>query len=348
MADKITSLNFDASQYKPMDDFSTPIPKGWYNAEIVDAEVLATKGAAGGTRVKIAWRVIDGEYKGRMFFSSINNKNKNKEAEEIGNRELSSVAHATGVINFGDLKQLIGKVASVRLAIKPESGEYDESNVPKAYKQYVPAGGAVGGFQGPAQFPGQAPGGFPGQQFPGAAPQGFPQQQGFPGAAAPAGAFGQAPGGFDPNAGQFPGQAQPGFAPQGFPGQQAAPAPFQQPAPAFQPPAPQFAAPAPQWAPPAGWAPNPQQPGTFYNAQGQVATQEQLMAAFPAPAALAPQPQFQQPAPQGFPQGAPQGFPGQQAPQGFPAAGGAPPFPQTGIAGEGPAPWEPGGSAFPG
>lgn len=279
---KMTGLAFDASQVAPA-SISDPIPAGWYNSEITDCEVLPVKGRNGGTRVKFEFTVIDGEYKGRKFFGSINNKNANAQAQEIGQKELSAICHAVQVIQVSDTKQFVGKVLQVKVKVKPEDkeGGYDAANEPKAYKPFE----GVAGQAGPPAFAAAPPfaQGPPANVVP-MVPAAPAPVAAFP----PAGwvAHPQAPGHF------YSGQEvlteadlRARFAPVAAPAAPVAPpvpqAPPVAPAPAMPPAAPVAA------FPPAGWLPHPQSPGFFYTATGQVMSEADLRASVAVPAAPA-------------------------------------------------------------
>lgn len=270
--EKMTGLAFDASQVAPA-SISDPIPPGWYNSEITDCEVLPVKGRNGGTRVKFEYTVIDGEYKGRKFFGSINNKNANPQAQEIGQRELSAICHAVQVIQVSDTKQFIGKTLQVKVKVKPEDkeGGYDAANEPKAYKPMDGGAATAPGFAAAPPFA-----------------QGPPANV-VPMAPAPVAAF--------PPAGWLPHPQAPGcfysgqevlteadlrarFAPVAAP---VAPPVAMPPPVAPAPPMPP-AAPVADF-PPVGWMPHPQSPGFFYTATGQVMSEADLRATVAVPAA---------------------------------------------------------------
>ncbi len=276
--EKMTGLAFDASQVAPA-SISDPIPAGWYNAEISDCEVLPVKGRNGGTRVKFDFTVISGDFKGRKFFGSINNKNANPQAQEIGQKELSAICHAVNVIQVSDTKQFIGKTLQVKVKVKPEDkeGGYDAANEPKAYK---PMEGATPGVPAGPQFPAGPP------QF-AAGPVAVP---------APIVDF--------PPAGWMPHPTAPGYFHNGTEAlleadlrARFAPVVPVIPAAPVVPPAPVVPAapivpPAPVAAPvavfpPAGWMPHPQSPGFFYTATGQVMSEADLRASVAVPAAPA-------------------------------------------------------------
>jgi Protein of unknown function (DUF669) len=278
---KNTGLSFDARTVEPQAAFD-PIPAGWYNVEITDAEILATKGRNGGSRVKVEFTVLDGEFKGRKVFGSINNKNTNAQAQEIGQRELSALCHATGVIVIEDLKQFVGKMLQVKVRVKPATAEYDAANEPRGYKALE--GAAPPSMMSAPPAPGAPP-------MPPAPPAAVPAP---PASFPPAGwvAHPQAPGWFyevaNPANMKEAADLQASLAPA---------APVAPPAPIPAPPAPAPApvplppAPAPAAVfPPEGWTAHPQSPGYFYNAAGEVLAEADLRARVSGPAGIPPLP----------------------------------------------------------
>jgi hypothetical protein len=71
-----------------------PIPANWYAAEVVDVEVVGTK--SGGAMAKFTWKVVAGEYEGRLVWQNFNLRNNNPKAESIGQEQLASVRVAIG------------------------------------------------------------------------------------------------------------------------------------------------------------------------------------------------------------------------------------------------------------
>lgn len=125
-------MHFDSSQIAPQDDI-TPIPAGTYNAVIEDSEVTPTK-AGTGQVLRLTWRVLDGPYINRKVWDRINVQNQNPTAEQIGQRALSSICHATGVLQFQDTSQLHGIPVQIKVSIrKDQTGQYSDSNEVKAY-----------------------------------------------------------------------------------------------------------------------------------------------------------------------------------------------------------------------
>jgi len=124
-------LQFNAAEVQPADDFS-PIPPGEYRAEITESSIDPTKNGTG-EMLKLTFRVLDGQYAGRLLWDRLNIRNQNPIAQEIALRTLSSICHAVGRINVQDSAQLHGIPVFVKVAIKADAG-YEPSNQIKAYK----------------------------------------------------------------------------------------------------------------------------------------------------------------------------------------------------------------------
>ncbi len=131
---------FDASQVDPSSSFD-PLPKGKYLVIITDSEIKETKNRDG-QYLQLVHEVVDGQFKGRKLWSRLNIVNRNKTAEDIAHRTLSSLCHAAGVMNLQDSAQLhnIPVVADVKL-----SKEGDQNDI----TSYASANGQqqAGGYQ---------------------------------------------------------------------------------------------------------------------------------------------------------------------------------------------------------
>lgn len=219
----MANLNFNAQTVEPQAAFD-PLPAGWYQMQIVESELKPTSNGEG-QYLQLKLQVVAGEHASRVVFERLNIVNRNPTAQEIAYRTLSSICHATGVIQVEDSQQLHGIPMEVKVSVRPAKDGYDASNDIKGYRALN-----AGMMQAaPAQAqPQQAPQG--GQWTPGGLPQNAqPQpawQQGW----------------------QQPAQQQ---APQGWQQPQAAPAPQQAPAPqppVQQAPQPQGQVQQPAWA----------------------------------------------------------------------------------------------------
>lgn len=125
-------LNFDATQVAPDAGFD-PIPAGDYVAMIEDSEVKPTK-ANTGMYLQLVWQIVDGQYKGRKVWDRINIQNQSQTTEEIGQKQLSAVCHAVGVLKVVDSAELHDKPCIIKVTVKPAEGQYLASNEVKGYK----------------------------------------------------------------------------------------------------------------------------------------------------------------------------------------------------------------------
>jgi hypothetical protein len=126
-------LQFDATAVAPQQPIEA-VPAGTYLAAISESEVAATKSGTG-QMLRLTWDVIDGPMKGRKVFDRLNIANQNPKAEEIGQRQLSTLCHAVGVLQLKDTTQLHGRPCQIRVTIrKDESGQYADQNEVKDYR----------------------------------------------------------------------------------------------------------------------------------------------------------------------------------------------------------------------
>lgn len=310
-------LQFDASRVAP----SVPMevmPTDWYTAQAVESELAQTQNKQG-SYVNIQFELLAGPYKGRRVFARHTWQNANQQAVEIGQREMSALCHATGVLQLADTQQLHGRPVEIRVKYVPAEGVYEEKNEVRGYRAQgsgkAPAGNGIGkeppGAHASAAAPSFAGAQQPVQQPPPnwGAQQGQPasQQQYAPPAQQPAAQPAWTPPAQQAAPQQAAGQP-PQYAPQGYQQPEQPPQQYQQPAPQMQPQQqPQYAA-QPQGQPAPQWAAQPQQPAAPQQPQ-----QMQPVAGQPAWAAgqpqqqapqqqAAPQVQYQQPPP---PPGAP-------------------------------------------
>lgn len=211
----MATLNFDANAIQPDTSFD-PIPAGWYNAIIDESEMKPTRDGSG-AYLALRFNVIDGQYAGRKVFTRLNLRNQNPVAQDIAQKQLSSICHAVNVLNVQDSSQLHALPLQVRVKVTNDpTGQYEPSNEISGYKAIGAANGQ--GAAAPLATPAYTAPAAPVAPVAPAAPVAPVQPQ-----TAPAGTW------------QPPANAQQQWA------QPAQPAPV---APATQ----QQAAPAPQWA----------------------------------------------------------------------------------------------------
>lgn len=126
----MATFSFNASTVQPQDSFS-PIPAGDYIAQVTDSTLKPTK-AGTGMILNLTWTILDGQFVNRKVFDRINVQNQNPEAEKIGQRQLSSICHATGVMQLNDTNQLHGRPCKITVKIRKDDN-YGDSNEVKAY-----------------------------------------------------------------------------------------------------------------------------------------------------------------------------------------------------------------------
>lgn len=104
-------LAFNAQNVAPAENSFDMIPNGWYRQVIEKAELKPTKAGTGSyisLQVRIQGQVDTGEHANRVVFGNINYTNPNPEAQDIGQRQLSALCHAIGVMNLTAVEQLCG------------------------------------------------------------------------------------------------------------------------------------------------------------------------------------------------------------------------------------------------
>jgi hypothetical protein len=120
---------FDGMGTKPENDYS-PLPEGNYKVEIVKADVKETKDGTG-NYINVQYKVVDGPCANRVFFGMVNIKNKNPEAQRIGQEQFYNLRTACGLQKVTDTDQLIGYTIEVSLGIKKSEQYGDQNNIKK-------------------------------------------------------------------------------------------------------------------------------------------------------------------------------------------------------------------------
>ena len=128
----MAAINFDATTVAPNASFD-PLPAGWYNANITSSEMKPTKDGSG-AYIQLELTILDGQYANRKVFDRLNVQNNSQVAQEIAYATLSSICHATGVIQVQDTSQLHGIPMEVKLSVRPASDGYEAANDVKGYR----------------------------------------------------------------------------------------------------------------------------------------------------------------------------------------------------------------------
>ena len=114
----------DAGEVREYDN--SPVPEGWYEAEIRKAEILPTK--AGGHRVNIQYAITGPTNTGRVVFGSINIDHPKQQVVDIGKEQLSNIARAIGK-GFDDTDDLVGRAVRIKVKISKSEGYPDSNDV---------------------------------------------------------------------------------------------------------------------------------------------------------------------------------------------------------------------------
>ena len=123
---------FNAKENEKMTDFS-PVPAGWYKAEVVKSEMKNT--AAGtGKYLNLQWKITEGEFVGRVFYTLMNLVNPNPIAVEIAQKELASICEDCEIDELEDSTELHGIEIGVRLSVKAGDANWPPKNEAKGYK----------------------------------------------------------------------------------------------------------------------------------------------------------------------------------------------------------------------
>ena len=133
----MTELNFDSNVIEPMGRFA-PIPLDDYLVMITASEMKDTKPSPNkepGKYLNITFEVIEGEFKGRRIFDTLNLVNANTQTVEIAQRRLSSICRSVGVLHPKDSAELHNLPLVVSVGIKAADGQYEAKNVIKGFSR---------------------------------------------------------------------------------------------------------------------------------------------------------------------------------------------------------------------
>ena len=123
---------YSAAELQPSQSYDL-LPAGWYTCIITEAELKPTK-AGTGEYIKVRYDITGPSCQGRCVFGKFNIKNPNPKAEEIGRAQLGDLMRALGLSAVHDTDQLINGHLSIKVDIRPASGEYNAQNEVKGWK----------------------------------------------------------------------------------------------------------------------------------------------------------------------------------------------------------------------
>ena len=129
---------FDADKQGPMRSFDV-LPKDDYLAMATESEIKDTKDTRNNNKIlQFTWKIIDGEHKGRILWSSLNIVNDNKTAADIAYRELGAIGKACGVKTPKESSELHGIPIVLSVGVEKRNDTGEMTNRIQGYR--APAG----------------------------------------------------------------------------------------------------------------------------------------------------------------------------------------------------------------
>jgi hypothetical protein len=146
----------------PDDDFdNSPIPEGWYQAQVDSVEVKETKKGTG-EYLNIRWKILGPKYANQGVWDMVifRYSGDSDKALKIGQAKMKKMLSALNVSKFNDTDQIMNRTAEIKVIIE-ESPGYDPKNVIKNFRAME--GSAIPQMP-TSQPPRQAPPAQPGPQ----------------------------------------------------------------------------------------------------------------------------------------------------------------------------------------
>ena len=128
-------FSFDATAVAPQESRSI-LPAGTYNARIIESDVKPLK-SGNGEGLSLTFEILDGPSAKRRVWASLNTKHTNPVAQNIGQQQLSSICHATGVFKLTETSQLHNRPLKIRVKIRKDEQYGDKNEI----GGYEPIGG---------------------------------------------------------------------------------------------------------------------------------------------------------------------------------------------------------------
>jgi hypothetical protein len=110
-----------------------PMPKGNYEAWVIDSELKPTN-AGNGYLLRVTFEVVEGEYMGRKLWTQFNLANHSAKAQQIGRGQWKRLYTAAGMLGApDDSSEIHEKRIIVKVDVEPQT----EIN-PKTGQSYAP------------------------------------------------------------------------------------------------------------------------------------------------------------------------------------------------------------------
>lgn len=107
------------------------LPDGWYSAEVLTADVCATK-AGTGAYLAVQFAVTGPTHAGRRVWQNYTLRNPSSSAERIGREQLGELVRALGIQTPKDSDELVGNLCEIRLTTRQQEGFAPRNHVQAA------------------------------------------------------------------------------------------------------------------------------------------------------------------------------------------------------------------------
>ena len=125
---------FDATKIE-VNEF-TPVPASRYNVVVTSSEMKQTK-KGDGSYLALTFKILEGEYAGRLIWANLNLDNPNPKAVEIAQQDLASLCQACDLNLIEDSEELHNIPVSGQVKIKPEQNGYSAGNTISSFKEVI-------------------------------------------------------------------------------------------------------------------------------------------------------------------------------------------------------------------
>ena len=154
-----TQYSFRSNQEDDLTTFGA-VPAGEYPVETVKCEIKQTKAGIEtgvGLMFEVQQKVLAPEnVKGTMMFFRLNIENANRKAQGIGRSQLKNLSQSSGVPDWDDARQLIGRKMMAKVKLIEATELYPEKNDIVKWSQMETADDMPFQNQEPQQAPQQA------------------------------------------------------------------------------------------------------------------------------------------------------------------------------------------------
>ena len=121
----------------PADAAPGLLPKGDYQAKVVESAVLPTA-SGNGELLKLVFEVTAGDFRRRRIVERLNIVNAHATAQRIAQERLARLCAAAGLSGIADSDELHGIPVVIRVDIQPGGDGYGDRNAIKDYRPVAP------------------------------------------------------------------------------------------------------------------------------------------------------------------------------------------------------------------